>query len=238
MANYREHISVSALVGLGYGLAATVLGGYSAIQGSLAGWLAAVGGMLPDLDLPTSRPVKELFGLVATLGPLLIVSPLFRLMGWTASGEAILLALIVMHLAVKFGAPELIKLVSRHRGMFHSLPALLIAAEVVYLGYPNPSARVRLLMAGGVAVGFLSHLVLDEMYSLEWSGGKLRAKSSSGTALKVVGDRFFPNVVTYAAVMLLSYAVLLEWGFIESQTLQPGVDPRTVEMASEPIEIR
>ena len=234
MANYREHISVSAIVGLGYGAGASVFGEFSPVQGALAGWLAAVGGLLPDLDLPTSRPVKELFGLVAVLAPLLLVAPIFRLFGWSVDAETILLALIVMYLAVRFGAPEMIRAFSKHRGMFHSFPAVLIAAEVVYLGYPNPKISVRLLMAGGVALGFLSHLALDELYSLEWKEGSLRAKSSSGTAFKMVGTRFVPNVVTYAIVMLLSYAVLLEWGLIESDTL----DPREVRMAAEPVEIR
>ena len=239
MANYREHITVSALVGLSYGFGAVVLGGYSLVQGSLAGWLAAIGGMLPDLDLPTSKPVKELFGLVASVGPLLVVAPLFRMLGWTATGETLLLALVVMYLAVRFGAAELITLISTHRGMFHSLPAMLIAAEVVYLAFPNTQMNVRLLMAGGIALGFLSHLVLDEMYSLEWANGRLRMKSSSGTALKVVGNKFIPNVVTYALVMLLTYAVFLEWGLVESDALQAGgVDSRPVEMVSEPVEYR
>ena len=219
MANYREHITVSTLVGLGYGLGTVVLGGFSWVQGALAGWIAAVGGLLPDLDLPTSRPVRELFGLVAVIGPLLVVGPLLHLARVEATSETILLALIVTSLAVRFGAPELIRVFAKHRGMFHSLPAMLIAAEVVYLAYPNRLVSVRLVMAGAVAAGFLSHLLLDELYSVQVKNGKLRTKASFGTAVKWAGPRFVPNVLTYAAVMLLSYAVLLEWGFIESETL-------------------
>ena len=233
MANYREHITVSTLVGIGYGLAATLLGGFTMVQGALAGWIAAVGGLLPDLDLPTSRPGKELFGLVAVLGPLLVVGPLLRLLKVDPNAETILLALIVTSLGVRFGAPELVRVFSRHRGMFHSIPALLIAAEIVYLAYPNPRVSVRVLMAGGCALGFLSHLILDEMYSVNWKGGRVRFKASFGTATKWVGKRFVPNVVTYAMLMLLSYAVLLEWGFIDTDTFDKP-DPTRIQVAEEP----
>ena len=231
MANYREHITVSALVGLGYGGGAIVLGGFSFVQGALAGWLAALGGLLPDLDLPTSRPVRELFGLVAAIGPLIVAPGLLRLLKIPVDAETILLALVVLYLAVRFGAPEAIRLLAKHRGMFHSIPALVIAAETVYLTYPNASARVRLLMAGGIGCGFLSHLLLDELYSLHWKDGRLVAKTSSGTAIKVVGPRFVPNVLTYALVMALSYSVLAEWGFIDAS------DPAPVDrLALEPDE--
>jgi membrane-bound metal-dependent hydrolase YbcI (DUF457 family) len=42
-----------------------------------------------------------------------------------------------------------------HRGMFHSIPALIIAAEVTFLAYHSDDIKVRMLMAIGTGLGFL-----------------------------------------------------------------------------------
>ena len=55
--------------------------------------------------------------------------------------------------------------------MFHSLPAALIAAELTFL---DLRARTRKLWAsaifnaGAVLLGFMSHLVLDEIWSIDF----------------------------------------------------------------------
>ena len=50
MAGYREHISVSGLLGVTVGVGATYGFGFTPIQGAIAGCLTGVAGMLPDLD--------------------------------------------------------------------------------------------------------------------------------------------------------------------------------------------
>src|SRR5262249_18761734 len=72
-----------------------------------------------------------------------------------------------------------------HRGMFHSIPALLIAGLAAYLLYPARDGRLRLFLAGGVMLGFLSHLVLDEAYSVDFTGARLRLNRYAGSALKL-----------------------------------------------------
>ncbi|MFO0999054.1 MAG: metal-dependent hydrolase [Planctomycetaceae bacterium] len=61
-----------------------------------------------------------------------------------------------------------------HRGMFHSIPALIIASEVTFLAYHSSDMKVRILMAIGTGLGFLSHLVLDEMYKRSMRDGAKR----------------------------------------------------------------
>ncbi len=58
MAAYREHITFSTMLGVGYGLGATFALGFTPAQGALAAWLTALGGMLPDLDSESGRPVR------------------------------------------------------------------------------------------------------------------------------------------------------------------------------------
>ncbi|MGV2336179.1 MAG UNVERIFIED_CONTAM: metal-dependent hydrolase [Planctomycetaceae bacterium] len=111
---------------------------------------------------------------------------------------------------VRYGFTFLLAKLTVHRGMFHSIPALLIAAELMFLVYPSPELRVRILMSLGVGVGFLSHLLLDEVYSVQWDGARVRLAKSAGSALKVWGDDALPNGVAMGLLLVLTWAVLLK----------------------------
>ncbi|MBW3543907.1 MAG: metal-dependent hydrolase, partial [Planctomycetes bacterium] len=124
MAGYREHISVSGLCGVCYGLTATWMLGFRPVQAALAGCLTWVAGMLPDLDSDSGKPVREIFALLAAVAPLVLMR---RLEEWSGGDlEAAVLAAIVLYAAIRYGASALLKTVSVHRGMFHSIPAMLI----------------------------------------------------------------------------------------------------------------
>ncbi len=245
MAAYREHITFSTLLGVGYAVGSSLLLGLSPTQGAMAGWFTALGGMLPDLDSNTGRPVREMFSLVAALLPLILVQHVVRLLGITPNVETIMLLIVVMYLLIKYGGQKLVGAVSVHRGMFHSLPAMLIASEIVYLGYPSEHTRVKLWMAVGIGIGFFSHLLLDEVYSVEWSGVRLKVKKSAGSAIKMFGKLFVPNVVTYSLLATLTYAVLVDAGLIiprarqetpslatdrQSQATDAGLEDVTVDL--------
>jgi uncharacterized membrane protein YeaQ/YmgE (transglycosylase-associated protein family) len=228
MAGYREHITVSGLLGGAYGFAAMFLFHYTYVQAIIAGILTWIAGMLPDLDSESGRPVKELFGLVGALAPLLVLQHVHE-MGM--SGDRAMMFALLSYAAVKYGGAFLLSKLTVHRGMFHSIPALLIACEIVFLSYYSSDMRVRLLMALAVGVGFLSHLVLDELYSVQWDGTRVRLKSSSGTALKFFGTEAVPNGVTMALLMLLSYMSLVKAGIVR----EPGKEaaPEVIHVTSD-----
>lgn len=215
MAGYREHISISGLLGAGYGAASIVVFGFTPAQGALAGILTWVSGMLPDLDSETGKPVREIFSLLAAAVPLAMMP---RLQRWTDTPEGMMLAAIGVYVGIRYGGSHLLKKLSVHRGMFHSIPALFIAAELAFLAYGTSELLVRLLMAGGVALGFLSHLLLDEMYAVEWTGIRIRLNKFAGSAMKLAGPRFFPNVFAYALLAVLTYASLVDIGVVD----EPG----------------
>jgi membrane-bound metal-dependent hydrolase YbcI (DUF457 family) len=221
MAAYREHISVSSLLGIVVGGGSYFALGFTPIQGALVGWLTAMGGMLPDLDSETGRPVREMFGLVAAIAPLALVGRVLGWLGLQGTPEMVMLLIVVMYLAIKYGGQMLVGSVSVHRGMFHSIPAMIIAAELTYLVYPHDSPKVKLLMGTGVAIGFFSHLLLDEMYSVQWSGVRIKLKKSAGSAIKMFGRMFVPNVVTYSLLAVLSWAVLVDVGIIQPTDPEP-----------------
>ena len=69
---------------------------------------------------------------------------------------------------------------------------------MVYLAYHSPDRPVRLLLAGGVMLGFASHLILDEIYSVDWRGLKPKLKSSAGSAFKFGSSSILATAVCYA----------------------------------------
>lgn len=231
MAGYREHISVSAMCGLGYGVAATLFAGFTPVQGALAGILTWVAGMLPDLDSDTGKPTREVFSLLGAIAPFAMMGHLLK---WGGDAEGAMLLAILVYGGIRYGLSTLLARVSVHRGMFHSIPALVIAAEIAFLAYKSESVVVKLLMAGGVGLGFFSHLLLDEVYAVQWKGLTIRLNKAAGSALKLAGRSFIPNVVTYALLMLLSYAAMVDVGLIQGAGAEVPSEA-TLQQAAEPV---
>lgn len=212
MANYQTHVTVSSLLGAGFGTAAALWGGFTPVQGALAGCLTGVAGMLPDLDSDTGKPVREVFSLLAALAPMVLLR---RLEAWGGDRDGALLLGVLVYVTIRYGLSGLLNLVSVHRGMFHSIPGMLIAAELTFLAYKHDETRVKFLMALGVALGFASHLILDEIYSVSWEGVSIKLKASAGSALKFFGKSWSANIVTYGLLFTLSYGLLVDNGMVQ-----------------------
>jgi hypothetical protein len=211
MAGFKTHITTSTLLGIGYGgvafsygvpLPACVLG---------AG-LCGVSGMLPDLDSDSGVPLRESLAFAAAVVPMLLLDR-FQHLGFAP--ETMVLAGALVYLLVRFGVGWFLRSYTVHRGMFHSLPAALIFGEIAYLLCMCDDELLRLFKSGGVVIGYLSHLLLDELYSLHWKRGRLRLKKSFGTALKLWGDSVWANISTYAKLGLVSYLVMQDQHLID-----------------------
>jgi membrane-bound metal-dependent hydrolase YbcI (DUF457 family) len=118
-----------------------------------------------------------------------------------------------MYLAIRFGVAWLFRRLTVHRGMFHSLPAALIAAELVFLADNGPDTPGRMTLAVGVFLGFLSHLVLDELYSVDTRGLKVRLNKAAGSALKLASRSASATLVTWSLLAGLTYLVGVEQGY-------------------------
>lgn len=200
MPGFRVHITGSTIVGAGYGAAAWAVGDLHPTTCLLGGGLCAVAGMLPDLDSGPGIPLRESVAFAAAVVPMLMIHR-FQQMGWPL--EAIILAGAVIYLAIRFGMSWLLKNYSHHRGMFHSLPAAAIAGQTTFLAFAAEEPLRRYFVSSAVVLGFLTHLVLDEIWSVQmgWFGPKV--KKSFGTALKFHGPVLWPNLVTYALAIIL-----------------------------------
>jgi hypothetical protein len=208
MAGFRMHITTSSVCGVVYGAAAVQPLGFETDAAILAAGITAVGGMLPDLDSDSGVPVREMFGLAAVLMPLVLLP---RMVHSGMTREAILATMLFGYIFVRYVVSSLFKKLSVHRGMYHSIPAMLIAGLMVYLGYHSPDRNIRFLMAGGVMIGFASHLILDEIYSVDLRGMKIQLKSSAGSAVKLGSSSMWATATCYAMLGGLAYLAYLDY---------------------------
>ncbi len=212
MAGFRTHITVSTVVGIGYGYAGSKYG-LATPTCVLAGGLCSIAGMMPDLDSDSGVPARETIGFAAAIVPMLLFHRL------EANGLTIEQMALVggpVYLAIRFGIGWLLKTLSVHRGMFHSIPAALIAGLLGFLICDSGTSDARYYKAFAVTLGYLTHLVLDEIWSLDFGAGFPRVKKSLGTALKFFSDDVRPTLCTYGLLGLLAFFAIQEHGTLPS----------------------
>lgn len=200
MADFRTHVTVSSALGAGLGVAGYAYG-LPWDSCLVAAGVCGVAGMLPDLDSDSGVPQRETVALVAAVIPMLMLER-FEQLG--LSHERMAIAGGLVYLAIRFGAAELFRRYTVHRGMWHSIPAAVIAGLAGFLVCHCPELTVRAYKGGAVFLGFMSHLFLDEFWSLQVRRGKLHAKKSFGSALKFFSDSAWANVSTYSKLAFLA----------------------------------
>ena len=206
MAGFRTHITTSTVLGIGYGGAGILFG--APIESCLiAGGMCGVAGMLPDIDSDNGIPLRETTAFLAAVTPIFLLE---RFQQFQLSHESIILASGSFYLIIRFGLAAFIKKYTVHRGMFHSLPAAMIFAGLAFLICGCNDLHMRYYKSAAVLLGFLSHLVLDELYSIEWYRGRIRLKKSFGTALKFWGKSLWGNFSTYAKLLVVMGMIFSE----------------------------
>ena len=208
MGNYRQHMAFSSTLGVIYAAGAFVLGGVHWVYGTVAALLATLAGLLPDLDHPVG---VELKGFTGVLGVLTAVAVWYRvgrgipdlpfeLHMWLALGAFVF---------IRHGLRRTLARMMVHRGISHSFPTCAVWGAAVFLAYPSDAAVIRLMMATAVILGFLSHLVLDEMFSVDLTGRRI--KRSFGTAMKFWAPSLPATLAMYAILSVLAYRVVQDW---------------------------
>jgi len=220
MASFHQHVTVSTALGIGYGVAAYHWMGMDWSACVIAGGLTSLAGMLPDLDSPNGQPVREVFGFGAAVAPLMLLKRCNCSIGSAAhaaaegethvSNEKLIVLMAACYLIVRYGGAWLLDRMTDHRGMFHSIPAALIAAGTTFLLFNEPSPVERLFLAGGTLIGFLSHLVMDEIWSIRLGVTGVGWKKSVGTALKFFSKSIPATAVAYAILLGACYLLLQE----------------------------
>jgi hypothetical protein len=207
MSGFRMHVTTSAVLGCGYAGVSHVGYGVPLDTAIVAGAMCGFSGMLPDIDSDYGVPLREAMAFTAAVAPMLLVG---RFQAFALSHDAMVLVAVSMYLFVRFGVANMIRKFTVHRGMFHSIPACLIFAGIAFLACGSSPIEIRCYKAGGVIAGFMSHLVLDEIYAVEFKGGRWRFKKSFGTAIKFWGDDAWANFSTYAKLAIVAMMILGE----------------------------
>jgi membrane-bound metal-dependent hydrolase YbcI (DUF457 family) len=236
MAGFHTHITVSTLVGVGYAFAGASVLELPLSTCAIAGGLCAICGIMPDLDSDHAVPARETLSFLAAVVPMLLF---YRFHFEGLATEHILLFGAPFYLLIRFGFGELLK-ASVHRGMFHSIPAAVIAGLIAYVICDTGMSMGRSFKGVAASIGYLTHLVLDEIWAVEVRGGRFRLKKSFGTALKLFGDTPSANSATWALLAGLTAFAANDKGHPEVaapfQRLREGQlqSPATEESSSEP----
>ncbi|MFY9877763.1 MAG: metal-dependent hydrolase [Rhodomicrobium sp.] len=202
MANFNTHLAVASV---GSGLCATVaLAGHAAPNNYLLTLTLAgtIGGILPDIDLERAVPARMLF---SVLGIVAAFIALFTLQEEHSIAE-LWLVWLGAYFITRFGVYKAFEKRTHHRGIFHSILAgaffMILTADIFsqVLGQPPAQAWLTGLF---LFIGFLIHLTLDEMYSVDVEGRTI--KKSFGTALKL----FDTHSLRASALMGLALVAVL-----------------------------
>jgi hypothetical protein len=203
MANFNTHFSIAMAASTG---AALVAVNVHLIANADMPWLlflGTLGGLLPDIDASNSRPVKLLFNVLALLG----VAGVLQVFKNDYEPYPLLLIVAGTYLFIRFVVFALFNRLTVHRGVFHSLlAAVFFALLMTCISYHFLHWNVLHAWLNGlfIALGFIVHLLLDELFSVDLSNARM--KNSFGTALKL----FSHSNMTASALMAI-FTIMLYW---------------------------
>lgn len=208
MGNYRQHITFAGVLGGIYGVAAYFVAGVHWLYGSVAILFTTLSGLLPDLDSASGVEMRGFTGILGVLVALAVWHKMGRVDPPPAF-EFHLWAVVLAYLAVRHGIRRFMTKITVHRGISHSLPTCAVWGALAYLYYPTDHPSLRLVMAVAVMLGFFSHLLLDEICSVDLHGA--RVNKAFGTAIKLWAPSIWSTIAMYALLSYLTWRVMDLW---------------------------
>lgn len=217
MAGFSVHLLGGMVSGAFIGGMGLVELKISPVQAGAVFIAGTIGGLLPDIDSDTSKPLSFLFQLISVLIPSIFYGKAARHGG--GSLEFLLCYFTISYIVIYYGVCSLIKKLTAHRGILHSIPFAFLCGGIGYLLFSQSGKNMGLYCGIAVFSGCLIHLILDEFYSLSFKFGFIPVvKRSTGTALKFSGDSAVATVFVY----LLTFCVYL---FV----FMPGIESKLIE---------
>jgi hypothetical protein len=207
MASYDTHVVIAlvtttattgALYGTGF-FEPSVL-----IPALLCGYL---GGIFPDIDSTTGKPIEIITNILVVI----VIASLwnFTLQNYQnvldygslfLTGSIFLIAFLIKKPLVWFLGKAM-----RHRGITHSLLAIAVFQSFLVIlleKFYGIQAKEAAFLGVIFSVGYITHLLLDELYSVDFQGRTL--KKSFGTAFKLFPASSRADVIrTFIFIFLL-----------------------------------
>lgn len=214
MSDFKTHF----LGGLSAGAATSVYyyiyqpGTLNSTQLTAVFLCGVVGGLLPDLDSDTGKPLEILFGLISVIIPVTFFKYFSEY--FVVTPEFLMSYFILAYLLINYVILEGVKRVTRHRGIMHSIPFAVLCGEVGALVFL--SSGKNMAIAAGIAtfVGAMTHLLLDELHSIVLKWGFLPVlKSSSGSALTLKSNSIAATMTIYLLVSIAGLPIFKLLGY-------------------------
>jgi hypothetical protein len=205
VASFQQHVNTAVIA---TGVIVTPLHSAGLINITQSFILLAfglLGGVLPDLDSDNSKPIQVVFKIFSIFSPLIVLltvakdfSLLNMIFVWFISSLLLHLVLFKLFLSL-----------TRHRGVIHSIPMGVLFAQfttVFFLFTLEFDIDFSYIAGLFLFFGFLTHLILDEIISLNSLG--LRVKRSLGTALKLYdAENWRGSIVIYVLIGIFAYFI-------------------------------
>lgn len=210
MANFKTHVIGSISFGLVSSIIFLELHDKTFKNIFLCILFALIGGFLPDIDSKSSISKRIIFTILALFCSSIILKHAIQdcLINYQS-----LLECFLIYLFIRYGLSSLLHKFTIHRGIFHSIPIMLCwSFGISIIIHPVN----QWMLALSVSSGFLSHLILDELYSVDLENLKL--KKSFGTALKFSSSNNIATFFSYILVIVLYVQMPSFSEFIEHST--------------------
>ena len=182
MANFQTHITAGVLTSGVISMAAMAAAVVTPNEAMFLTIAGTVGSILPDIDLESSKQSRTVFG---AFGIFFAFIALFHYSQILSIAELSLLWLAI-YVFIRQFVWRLFNEFTVHRGLFHSLLANVffgVFGAAIFYNFLEKSDTVSWMGGVIIFIGALTHLLLDELYSIDFAGN--RVKRSFGTAMKL-----------------------------------------------------
>ncbi len=210
MANFSTHLNVAAFVS---GITSAALLSANHIDLNTALWLwflGTIGGLLPDIDSDNSTSLDIIFNLFTICVILLSIR---HLTSNAINDRQFLLIIglpVLIYLFFKYCVRNIFEWQTIHRGICHSLLFLifcsLITTNITYFVIHNAVPDgIDIAWFSGMFVFFggTTHLLLDEIYSVDLAN--VRIKRSFGSALKLTDYSNIPLSIIFTVLSIMLF---------------------------------
>jgi membrane-bound metal-dependent hydrolase YbcI (DUF457 family) len=187
--------------------------------------VGVVASLLPDMDADASKPLRAVFALAGIVVGFLVA---FTFAGRFGLLELVLIW-VVLWLSVRYPLFWLFARYTVHRGVWHSLMMALVlalAAAVVADRWLDLPTIMAWLVGGFTLLGYLTHLVLDELASVDLTGN--RVKRSFGTALKPFSLDAWPASLLLLIALVALLGITPDPAPLLAAMADLGIDTRLV----------
>jgi len=215
MASYDTHITGAAYVSIGTSVAIFSTGFFEFESLFLAIGCGLLGGIFPDVDSDSGRPVKIVFRLLTAILSfsiaVLILEDNFQVFidyGWMPVMALWWFGYLLMNTVFI----EIFKRFTKHRSIFHSILAAVVLQNLLVISlvsFTHWEAKEAVFAGFLFFVGYVTHLCLDEFHSIDFEGNKL--KKSFGTALKLADFRGLDGYIKtgiFTALLLVTLGLM------------------------------